>query len=309
MRRPLSLPCLVAMVALACGDKDADTAPTGVGGDDSGATDDCADQPDGTVIDADEEAACGGTLHACDPTGERVRSQTTCQGGVSIIEDVAEDCEVETGCVMHEGDLTVRTDEDVAALAGVQAVRGNLILDLDDSAGLEDIAWVEGSVAMGARDLSALGGMSGLRAAEGGLSLLCVRGDDLSGLSGLEALGDLTIVGAGSLTALSLPALSRLDGELQLDQASDQACGGATRTLLSLTAIGPFAAGLTRVGSVDIQSTRTLETLGGLAQVVEVGGDVTFLDNTLLSECEIEDWLEAATIGGETDLRNNADCQ
>lgn len=308
MRRPLPLPCLAAALALACGEKEPAPAAGGGGGD-SGIEDDCADQPDGTVIDADEDAVCGGTLHACDPTGERVRTRTVCQGGVSTPDALVEDCEVETGCTTHDGNLTVQTAEDVAALAGVQAIRGNLILDLDDSTGLEEIAWVEGVVAMGARDLSALGGMSGLRAAEGGLSLLCVRGDDLGGLAGVEALGELTIVGAGSLTTLSLPALSRLDGEFQLDQASDQACGGETRTLVSLAALGPFGAGLTRVGSVDIQSTRVLTELGGLLDVAEVDGDVTFLDNRELTECEIEAWLEETTVGGETDLRNNADCQ
>lgn len=308
MRRPPALPCLAALVALACGDKATDTAPA-TGGGDTGAADACAGEPDGTVLDADDDAVCGGTLHACDPTGERIRAQTVCQGGRSIIEEVPEPCAVETGCLTHEGDLTVRTAADVAALAGVQAIRGNLILDLDDSTGLEDIAWVEGTVAMGARDLSALGGMSGLRAAEGGLSLLCVGGTDLGGLAGLEAIGDLTVVGAGALVALSLPALARIDGELQLDQASDQACGGATRTLLSLEEIGPFAAGLTQVGAVDIQSTRTLTSLGALDQIRVVQGDVTFLDNTLLSECVIESWLDSTDVGGEIELRNNADCQ
>jgi hypothetical protein len=302
------LPALALLAALACGDKEPDTAPP-TEAEDTAVEDACAGQPDGTVIDADEDAACAGFLTTCDPTGERVRAQVVCEGGVSTTQELVEDCEVETGCTTHVGDLMVRTEDDVAALAGVQAVRGNLILDLEDSTGLEAIEYVEGSLAMGARDLSALSGMSGLRAAEDGLSLLCVRGDDLSGLAGLEAVGDLTVVGAGELTALALPSLARIDGELQLDQASDQACGGATRTLHSLTALGPWDPALTRVGSVDIQSARVLPSLGALAQVTQVDGDVTFLDNGSLSECEIEAWLEATEVGGATDLRNNADCQ
>lgn len=303
------LPLLALLVA--CGDKDpVDTGPADVGQD---SADPCAGEADGTVI-ARDEPACGAFTHECDPTGSRVVVETTCDGGVSTAVELPEDCtrdvEAESGCVVHEGDLTIGGEEDIAALNGVQAIIGRVVINTDDTTGLESLAYVSGPIGMGVRPLSALGGLTGLRSAEGGLSLLCVSGDDLTPLAGLETIGgDLTIVGAGDLTALSLPALKTIRGELQLDWASDQACGGGARTLFSLVEIGPFSPELTRVGALSISSTRIMEGLGAIESITEVDGDITFLDNTALSECLIEDWLEGVAYGGGFEQRNNADCQ
>ncbi len=304
--RPLLLPLLL----VACGDKaPADTGPAGGSGD----PDPCAEAAEGEIIDR-VEPACAGFTHTCDPTGARVVVETVCEGGEPVAVDVPEDCErdvvAESGCVVHEGDVTLGGADDVAALSGVNAVLGRIVVNTDDTTGLESLAYVSGPIGMGVRPLTALSGLSGLVSAEGGISLLCVSGDDLSFWSGLEDVGgDIAIVGAGQLTSVSFPGLRTLRGELQVEPASDQACGGSTRTLDALLEIGPFAPELDHLGALYLRGTRQMEGLGALEQITGIDGDVVLLDNRALSECDIDAWLAGVAIGGATDLRNNADCQ
>jgi hypothetical protein len=313
MRRASSTLILgLVLTAVGCGDDPEHKKP--VEEDDSGVVDPCAELEDGAVVDEDPDAACGGFTHDCDPTGQVERQQVVCADGISTLAPLVEDCErdvvAENACAVYVGDITVHDADDIALLTGMDAVFGRIIVDIADTSGLESIEYVSGTVAMGVRDLSALRGLSGLVAIEGGVSLLCVTGSDLTMFANVETIeGDLTIVGAPGIVSLTLPSLTTLTGELELDWASSQACTGSTRTLFGLEEIGPFGPGLTRLGGLAVSSTRVMTGLGALTDITQIDGRVSFLDNTLLSECDIQDWLSEVEVAGETTLLNNADCQ
>lgn len=108
---------------------------------------------------------------------------------------------------------------------------------------------------------------------------------DLAQLANVEILeGNLTIDGDESLSAVALPALRRVTGQLTID--------GSNASLHDLRGLG----NLERAGSVYISFTEALESLAGLEKLAVVDEDLTVYANAELATL-VDDADPAALTG------------
>lgn len=223
-----------------------------------------------------------------------------------------EDCsrDVSGECTVFVGDVTLSTEADAAALAGYDAVVGDLIILVGPAAeSLRGIRYVSGAFGYGGHALDYLSGFTDLEVVGGDFTLFCVAGTSVDMFGSLEAVGGgVSLIGAAQLPAFSLPSLQEIGGALVLEEASDESCAGSVRGLDALTSVGPFG-DLTRTGGLGISHTVSLERLEGLSSLEQIDGGVEFLDNRALSECAIAAFLSEIDVSGEITEQYNAGCR
>lgn len=145
------------------------------------------------------------------------------------------------------GDVHIDSPEDLAQLAGVKEIVGNLAVagDIKDLAGLKSLERVHGDLVIGnggivfeSTALTSLDGLRNLRRVDGDLliqnigeleaidlpglqrveGILSVRGRNPNvsrvSLGKLKSAGGVTILGGSSLRSIDMPELERVDGQL-----------------------------------------------------------------------------------------------
>jgi beta-lactamase regulating signal transducer with metallopeptidase domain len=203
------------------------------------------------------------------------------------------DCEANG---LHEGDISVASQADVDALAGIGFIGGSLTVASSEDlnlAPLGDLREISGTLNLWENpNLTRIDGFGCLQTVGGDL----VFGDRLfgsdndsleqiAGFEGLTAIGGSIIVNRSTaLTGLGgFGSLADIGGDLLIIQNP------------TLESVGEFA-GLARVGGmVDITNNATLTSVGGFNALTTVGEDLQLGSNVALTQISGFDRLE--TVG------------
>jgi hypothetical protein len=176
-----------------------------------------------------------------------------------------------SGGLIYEGDVTIRTQADVAALKPYSRIRGALVIESDDltSFSLPFLRVVDDYVHVESRSLTSLSGLSSLVACGGLMLEACDALTDLTGLDRLADTDGLQLQGCSNLTSLNgLTALTSLN-HLIITQC---------HKLTSLAGLER----LTRVGNIGLQSN-------GLTSLTGLNGVTTAHDITLMYNRQLVD--------------------
>ncbi len=235
--------------------------------------------------------------------------------------------------LVSAGAVTVTSQADADALCAGANAADTLVVD--GTVTIDCLCEVAGDVvaSAGEVDLGALVSVGGdLRVTTGALALrahglgrvdgaLSVDGAAVLAELGLDALEDvdaLTVRGAPGLTALSLPRLRRVRGDLVLEDLPALVALDDTRAVVDvggdlvlrdLDALGSldtwafqFLAAVG--GSVVVEGNDALADVGGFTLLGTVTGDVVVAGNPRLTTIDGFDTL--ATVGGDLVIRDNA---
>jgi len=292
--RVLASVVLIA-IEVACGDNTAADEPATGSSGPLGSSDGVTSSANGTVEDS---AGAGSTSMASDMPGGEL--STTTETAEDAGDDVSLDLPPQQDCSgyanVYMGSFAADDDDDVATLAGVTCIEGDLALRMDvtDLSDLLDLEAV-GSIQFSTLDLVSFDGLDSLREIRRTLSFGAYLPDagcvemqiaTIAPLAALEELGELFVCNNPNLTSIaeletaltgdfpgpihivSAPSLQSLDGLQGLTSAGH----GLALTDLPLV---PDLEPLGNLGSVEGSFTlgglTSLTSLEGLEQVTHAG--------------------------------------
>jgi hypothetical protein len=209
------------------------------------------------------------------------------------IDECATPAPGECGDVVHDGDVTAWSAEQLADLEGVTRIDGNLSLtgldDVADLSALSELRCISGDVSIGDVALDDLAGLESLWFVGGAMSIGSNGIGSLEGLPGLSYAGALWIGGQYALTSLSgLANLTAIGvGGLFLSETGLQYLSG----LESLSSIE---------GSLHIHKNCDLLMLDGLGGLEYLGGDIWIAYNADLAPGQAEDLMAQLVDAGWT---------
>ena len=201
-----------------------------------------------------------------------------------------------TAAMARAADVTIDEPSDIAALAGVTAITGNLIIrdnltdgvTLTDLDGLQQLTTVSGSLFVSDNPgLTNLQGLSGVTSVGG---LFVVRNAVLHGLGGLQALrsdpGALIVDGNPQLTQIdALSGVAGAVGSLRIDNNAQ------------LTQVDGLC-GITAAHDVSLSNSPALTSITGLSALTEASAGLRVFNTGL----QTLHGLEAVTTAGLLEL-------
>lgn len=221
------------------------------------------------------------------------------------------------GLVAHEGDFSLASADDAAALNGIECIAGTLTLTggAPATVDLPDLQVITGALAItGATSLvdavldqlDSLG--AGISAADNAL-LEQIRLDGLTSLG-----GDVSLTGNAALVRLDIRSLPALPGALiaRDNPAFDRVDGGGLLGIagdLSLT--GGVAADLrlqnvvTVDGALELVGNSGIQDMDAFNDLTTVGGALRVRENPNLDAGQLAQWLQGVNVTGQTETCGN----
>jgi hypothetical protein len=253
---------LAASVIVGC-----DSQEHGPGGQ---APDASLDADEGVDVPVSTDAAADGAVELGEPCERLDLSACPRVSGDRVVR-TAEDLAALRGVCAIDGDLLLSDlpDASLAPLASLQAVRGDLAITgcdaLHDLSGLDALRYVGGTLrVLDNAALRSVGGLERLETLRGGLAIQCDNLESLGALTALERVGGtLAITGSPRLASLEgLHALEHVKGHVLIRLAIGLRDVDGLRGLRSVG--GDFA----------LLNAETLTSVAGLLNLTDVGDDL-----------------------------------